>query len=258
MEFRVDAQFYYKNLAQKTQRKPHCHAVAHVLCVFPWTIFRFWETIGICFSKGKYFMADRAHHLLFFFMLRVSKLGGRYRERQWFCQKIWDRKHMKSTDRENFPLYCCHFHATNPLSKSKKTAPQKVVIPRKAFPDKNKESLCMVPLKSRCHAWYQTLRAQRPFVCIYEYIHKCVCPISNIAALETNFGMSAPGTCNALTDNPSQIVFPVFPGHKNHNCHKYLPLNKQRKQMTKKEAWWRGTSVRFSPLSTIRTISLGQ
>ena len=102
MEFRVDAQFYYKNLAQKTQRKPHCHAVAHVLCVFPWTIFRFWETIGICFSKGKYFMADRAHHLLFFFMLRVSKLGGRYRERQWFCQKIWDRKHMKSTDRRIF------------------------------------------------------------------------------------------------------------------------------------------------------------
>ena len=159
-----------------------------------------------------------------------------------------------------------HFTAATSMQQilfpNPKTAPQKVVIPRKAFPDKNKESLCMVPLKSRCHAWYQlfshTLRAQRPFVCIYEYIHKCVCPISNIAALETNFGMSAPGTCIALTDNPSQIVFPVFPGHKNHNCHKYLPLNKQRKQMTKKEAWWRGTSVRFSPLSTIRTTSLGQ
>ena len=156
MEFRVDAQFYYKNLAQKTQRKPHCHAVAHVLCVFPLTIFRFWETIGICFSKGKYFMADRAHHLLFFFMLRVSKPGGRYRERQWFCQKIWDRKHMKSTDRENFPLYCCHFHATNPLSKSKKLHLKRSLFPEKHFQIKKqgifvhgatkKQMSCLIPI----------------------------------------------------------------------------------------------------------------
>ena len=168
------AQFYYKNLAQKTQRKPHCHAVAHVLCVFPWTIFRFWETIGICFSKGKYFMADRAHHLLFFFMLRVSKLGGRYRERQWFCQKIWDRKHMKSTDRENFPLYCCHFHATNPLPKSKKLHLKRSLFPEKHFQINNKESLCLVPLKSRCHAWYQYTSCSKA-ICVYLWVHTQIC-----------------------------------------------------------------------------------
>ena len=247
------------------QKVPH-HAHRHFLCGALEISHFLGNNRNLLFKKEIFYGKSSAHTrstsiLLYAEVYRYTfeTLQEIPRYRQWFCQKIWDRKHMKSTDRENFPLYCCHFHATNPLSKSKKTAPQKVVIPRKAFPDKNKESLCMVPLKSRCHAWYQTLRAQRPFVCIYEYIHKCVCPISNIAALETNFGMSAPGTCNALTDNPSQIVFPVFPGHKNHNCHKYLPLNKQRKQMTKKEAWWRGTSVRFSPLfSTIRTTSLGQ
>ena len=162
------------------QKVPH-HAHRHFLCGALEISHFLGNNRNLLFKKEIFYGKSSAHTrstsiLLYAEVYRYTfeTLQEIPRYRQWFCQKIWDRKHMKSTDRENFPLYCCHFHATNPLSKSKKTAPQKVVIPRKAFPDKNKESLCMMPLKSRCHAWYQYTSCSKA-ICVYLWVHTQMC-----------------------------------------------------------------------------------
>ena len=92
------------------QKVPH-HAHRHFLCSALEISHFFGKQSEFVIQKGNIlWQIERTHaahrtSILFYaevYRYTFETLQEIPRDRQWFCQKIWDRKHMKSTDRRIF------------------------------------------------------------------------------------------------------------------------------------------------------------